>query len=80
VKLKLSEQTRRSFSVKGVTYQRLVQHCEKHGISISAFMETLIHERMDDVGQPRVPSRELRRRRQPRPLSIPKIGSGIVEF
>jgi len=53
-------QTRRSISVKGLTYQRLKKHCDEYNstrevashLSISGFVETLIHKKLDELGAP----------------------------
>ncbi len=45
-------QTRRSISVRGITYQRLKNYCDARGLSISGFLEQLIAERMDAEGEP----------------------------
>ena len=45
-------QTRRSISVKGITYQRLKNYCEAEGISISGYLEQIIAEKLDAAGIP----------------------------
>ncbi len=45
-------QTRRSISVKGITYQRLKDYCDNGGLSISGFLEDLIAEKLDAAGVP----------------------------
>jgi hypothetical protein len=45
-------QTRRSISVKGLTYQRLKDHCDKEGRSVSGFLEDIIAENLDALGVP----------------------------
>jgi hypothetical protein len=45
-------QTRRSISVKGLTYQRLKDYCDAHDRSISGFLEDLIAEKLDALGVP----------------------------
>jgi len=45
-------QTRRSISVKGITYQRLKDFCDAHDKSVSGFLEEIIAERLDAVGAP----------------------------
>ncbi len=45
-------QTRRSISVKGITYQRLKNYCESHEVSISGYLETIIAEHLDAEGVP----------------------------
>ena len=38
------KQTRRSVSVKGLTYQRLKGYCDRTGQSLSSFVENLVAE------------------------------------
>ena len=45
-------QTRRSISVKGITYQRLKDFCDAHRLSVSGFLEDLIAEKLDAAGAP----------------------------
>jgi hypothetical protein len=45
-------QTRRSISVKGITYQRLKDYCDAEGESVSGFLESIIAERLDAAGVP----------------------------
>lgn len=49
-------QTRRSISVKGLTYQRLKNFCEEQGLSVSGYLEGIIAERLDAANVP-VPER-----------------------
>lgn len=44
--------TRRSLSVKGITYQRLKDYCDAQGCSVSGFMEDVIAEKLDALGVP----------------------------
>jgi hypothetical protein len=46
------KQTRRSISVKGITYQRLKDYCEQEGVSVSGFLEDIIAEKLDALGIP----------------------------
>ena len=39
-------QTRRSISIKGLTYQTLKDYCDANGRSVSGFLEDLIAETM----------------------------------
>jgi len=71
-------QTRRCFSVRDVTYERLRVHCEEQGITVSAFVEDLVAEKLDAAGVP-VPAKADPRKPKADPLP-PKIGSGIWEF
>jgi hypothetical protein len=49
-------QTRRSISVKGLTYQRLKNFCETKGLSVSGYLEDIISQRLDAANVP-VPER-----------------------
>lgn len=49
-------QTRRSISVKGITYQRLKNFCEAQGLSVSGYLEDIIANRLDEANEP-VPER-----------------------
>ena len=49
-------QTRRSISVKGITYQRLKNFCETQGMSVSGYLEDIIAARLDEAQLP-VPER-----------------------
>lgn len=45
-------QTRRSISVKGITYQRLKNFCESQGLSVSGYLEDIIANRLDEANVP----------------------------
>jgi hypothetical protein len=45
-------QTRRSISVKGITYQRLKDFCDATGCSVSGYLEDIIAEKLDAAGAP----------------------------
>ncbi len=45
-------QTRRSISVKGITYQRLKGFCDDEGVSVSGLLEQLIATHLDARGVP----------------------------
>lgn len=45
-------QTRRSISVKGITYQRLKNFCESQGMSVSGYLEDIIARRLDEANVP----------------------------
>lgn len=45
-------QTRRSISVKGITYQRLKDYCDANGCSVSGYLEEIIAEKLDAAGVP----------------------------
>lgn len=43
------KQTRRSISMSKKTYEKLAEHCRLNTIAISAFIEKIVHERLDQV-------------------------------
>jgi hypothetical protein len=45
-------QTRRSISVKGITYQRLKDFCDANAKSVSGYLEDIIAEKLDAAGVP----------------------------
>lgn len=45
-------QTRRSISVKGLTYQRLKNYCEENNLSVSGYLEGIIAMRLDEANVP----------------------------
>ncbi len=45
-------QTRRSISVKGITYQRLKGYCDENNLSVSGYLEEIIAEKLDAAGVP----------------------------
>lgn len=51
-------QTRRSISVKAETYASLGEHCRKHGLSVSGFVETLCTIGLREAGARQVPREE----------------------
>jgi hypothetical protein len=59
-------QTRRSISVKGITYQRLKNFCEEQNLSVSGYLEDIIAARLDEARVP-VPEKV-----DPRPSAAPK--------
>lgn len=59
-------QTRRSISVKGITYQRLKNFCESQGMSVSGYLEDIIASRLDEANVP-IPEKV-----DPRPEPAPK--------
>ena len=65
-------QTRRSISVKGITYQRLKNYCEAHDLSISGYLEQIIAEKLDAAGVP-VPERV-----EPRPKPRVAVPDEII--
>jgi hypothetical protein len=46
------KQTRRSISVKGITYQRLKAYCDANKKSVSGYLEEIIAEKLDAMGAP----------------------------
>jgi len=48
------KQTRRSVSIRGTTYDRIRQHCERNGVSMSEFVEEQVATFFGD-GLPAVP-------------------------
>ena len=59
-------QTRRSISVKGLTYQRLKNFCEDTGLSVSGYLEQIIADKLDSQNVP-VPEKVEPRAAPPRP-------------
>lgn len=45
-------QTRRSVSVKGLTYQRMKDYCDVEGKSVSGYLEEIIKSKLDEAGAP----------------------------
>lgn len=43
------KQTRRSLSIEGTLFHRLKEHCAQQNISVSGFMEELIHKKLDEL-------------------------------
>jgi hypothetical protein len=62
-------QTRRSISVKGITYQRLKNFCEDQNLSVSGYLEEIIASRLDEANVP-VPEKV-----DPRPALEPVMQS-----
>ena len=73
------KKTRRSISVRGLTYTRLANLCDRKGLSVSGVLEQLIAEVCEKHGEP--PATELRGRR-PRPSAdeAAKVASAIFSF
>jgi len=65
-------QTRRSISVKGLTYQRLKNFCEERNLSVSGYLEGIIAQRLDEANVP-VPERV-----DPRPTPKPVQREEII--
>lgn len=47
-------QTRRSISLKGITYQRLKELCDSQGLSLSGYIEGIVVEHLDAENIPLV--------------------------
>lgn len=45
------KQTRRSVSIRGTTYDKVRSYCERHGLSMSEFVEDLIGQFFDNSGK-----------------------------
>ena len=58
-------QTRRSISVKGITYQRLKDYCDATGCSVSGYLEEIIAEKLDAAGVPVPTVLKARQERKP---------------
>ena len=43
---------RRAVSVKGLTWQRIKDHCDATGCSMSGFLEELANQKLDEAGVP----------------------------
>ena len=71
-------QTRRSISVKGITYQRLKNFCERQEISISGYLEDVIAEKLDAAQEP-VPERVEPKQPKP-PAPTDDVAAGIFTF
>jgi hypothetical protein len=72
-------QTRRTISLKGLTYQRLKDYCDAEGHSVSGYLEDIIKVRLDAL---RVPVPETLRPRGPTAKRAVKLdaASGIFTF
>ena len=71
-------QTRRSISVKGITYQRLKNFCETQGHSVSGYLEDIIAEHLDAENVP-VPER-VEAPPKPKPIESDEIISQHFTF
>lgn len=49
---KKKQQTRRTISVKGITYKRLKMYCESQGVSVSGWLERKLAEKLDEENVP----------------------------
>lgn len=50
--LMTKKKTRRSISIKGITYQRLKNYCNAQDCSMSGYLEEIIAENLDAAGVP----------------------------
>lgn len=66
-------QTRRSISLKGLTYQRLKNHCDATGKTMSGYVEKLILDKLDELG---VPEETILQLPPPRPEKKPEKFAG----
>ena len=71
-------QTRKSISVRGITYQRLKNWCERNGQSISSLVEELANARMHAEGEP-VPDKVDKTPSKP-PVNVEAISSQHFTF
>lgn len=71
-------QTRRSISVKGITYQRLKNFCEAQNKSVSGYLEGIIAEHLDAENVP-IPER-VEARPRPKTLESEEIISQHFTF
>ena len=65
--------TRRSVSIRGLTYQRLKNYCGSKGLSISGLLEVIIADKMDTAGQP-VPTTV-----EPKPGRVAKTEAAVAK-
>lgn len=65
-------QTRRSISVKGITYQRLKDFCDATNTSVSGYLEDIIAEKLDAAGAPVPTVVKPRPQRKPESTSQPE--------
>ena len=73
----MTSKTRRSISLKGITYQRLQDYCEAQGESVSGLVEEIANERLDELGVP-VPEEVTKPRPKRRAASWCHLG--VVTF
>lgn len=77
----MASRLRNDISVRGITYQRLQEHCRAAGITLNGFVEAILTEEMDARGVPLVealPKEEAERISTTPP---PKEGlGGVHEF
>lgn len=64
------KQTRRSVSIKGSTYDAVRAYCERHGLSMSEFMEERI---AGFFGETAAPKRPVEPPRPPRPSRVTPV-------
>lgn len=66
--------TRKSISVKGLTYQRLKKHADSTGQSVSGYLEEIIDEKLTKLGVP--PETVLRPREATGRRDDPRVTDG----
>jgi hypothetical protein len=66
--------TRRSISVKGLTYQRLDGYCKAEGRSVSGYLEEILAEKLTAAGVP-MPTVIKKKPKQAEPLRAEDIDS-----
>lgn len=62
------KQNRRSISVRGLTYQRMKNHCDVTGVAISNYLERLIEHDLNAQGVA-VPTKVEPKKPKPEPTS-----------
>ena len=74
------KQTRRSISIKGLTYQRLKNRCEREGSSMSGYLERIIAEKLDALEEPVPDKIDPPKPKPPTPEEIDQSGSQHFTF
>lgn len=75
-----TRKTRRSISVKGITYQRLRDYCDATGASVSGYLEEIIAEKLDAAGVPVPAVLKVKPRPMPEPVYSEDIPEQIFTF
>lgn len=63
--------TRRAISIKGISYQRLKDHCDAQGKSVSGYLEEIIAEKLDAANVP-IPTKITPPRKKEKPEPEPE--------
>lgn len=71
--------TRRSVSLKGLTFQRMQKYCYEAGVPVSGYLEELIRADLEHKGRPQETVLEPRTTKIAR-TPAPQWGSGVVHF